>query len=77
MRLAASLEKSSEHPLARAIVNEAEKRKLKLSEVKEFKILRGRGAEGKLNGKKILIGNRKLMEENKIKLDSLEKKCRN
>ncbi len=74
LRLAASLEKSSEHPLARAIVNEAEKRKLKLSEVKEFKILRGRGAEGKLNGKKILIGNRKLMEENKIKLDSLEKK---
>ncbi len=74
LKLAASLEKSSEHPLARAIVNEAEKRKLKLSEIKEFKILRGRGAEGKLNGKKILIGNRKLMEENKIKLDSLEKK---
>jgi len=74
LRLAASLEKSSEHPLARAIVNEAEKRKLKLSSIKEFKILRGRGAEGKLNGKRIIIGNRKLMEENKIKLDSLEEK---
>ncbi len=74
LRLASSLEKSSEHPLARAIVNEAEKRKLKLSSIKEFKILRGRGAEGKLNGKKIIIGNRKLMEENKIKLDSLEEK---
>ncbi|MDP2672569.1 MAG: heavy metal translocating P-type ATPase, partial [Nanoarchaeota archaeon] len=74
LKLAASLEKSSEHPLAKAIVNEAEKRKLKLESVKEFKILRGRGAEGKLNGKKILIGNRKLMEENKINLDSLEKK---
>ena len=74
LRLAASLEKSSEHPLARAIVQEAEKRKIKLASVKEFKILRGRGAEGKLNGKKILIGNRKLMEENKIKLEILEKK---
>ncbi|MDP3758432.1 MAG: heavy metal translocating P-type ATPase, partial [Candidatus Daviesbacteria bacterium] len=74
LRLAASLEKSSEHPLAKAIVQEAEKRKIKLASVKEFKILRGRGAEGKLNGKKILIGNRKLMEENKIKLENLEKK---
>ena len=74
IRLSASLEKASEHPLAKAIVNEAEKRKLKLSSVKEFKILRGRGAEGKLNNKKIIIGNRKLMEENKIKLDSLEEK---
>ena len=74
LRLAASLEKSSEHPLAKAIVNEAEKRKLKFESVKEFRILRGRGAEGKLSGKKILIGNRKLMQENKIKLDSLEEK---
>ena len=74
LRLAASLERSSEHPLAKAIVNEAEKRKLKFESVKEFRILRGRGAEGKLSGKKILIGNRKLMQENKIKLDSLEKK---
>ncbi|MFA4953371.1 MAG: heavy metal translocating P-type ATPase, partial [Candidatus Pacearchaeota archaeon] len=76
LRLAASLEKSSEHPLAKAIVNEAEKRKLKLSKVEKFKILRGRGAEGRLNGKKILIGNRKLMEENKIRLDNLEKNMR-
>ena len=74
LRLAASLEKSSEHPLARAIVNEAEKRSLKLSSVNNFKILRGRGAEGNINGKKILIGNRKLMEENKIKIESFERK---
>src|SRR3989344_5506383 len=74
LKLAASLEKSSEHPLAKAIVNEAEKRKLKLSEVSSFKILRGRGAEGKLKENKILIGNRKLMEENKINLEKLEEK---
>ncbi len=74
LRLAASLENLSEHPLAKAIVNEAKKRKLKLSSVNRFKILRGRGAEGKINGKKILIGNRKLMEENKIKIQSFENK---
>jgi len=74
LRLAASVEKSSEHPLAKAIVNEAEKRKLKLSAVKSFKILRGRGAEGNMNGKKILIGNRRLMEENRIKIENFEEK---
>ena len=74
LSLAASLENLSEHPLARAIVNEAEKRKLKLSNVKNFKILRGRGAEGNINGKRILIGNRKLMEENRIGIESFEGK---
>ena len=74
LKLAASLEKSSEHPLAKSIVDEAEKRKIKLIAVSRFKILRGRGAEAILEGKKILIGNRKLMEENKIKVSDLEGK---
>ncbi|HLC87087.1 MAG TPA: copper-translocating P-type ATPase [Candidatus Nanoarchaeia archaeon] len=74
LKLAASLEKSSEHPIAKAIVNAAEKKKLSLISVKEFKILRGRGAEGKLNGKRILIGNRKLMQENNINIGDFEKK---
>ena len=74
LKLAASLEKSSEHPLAKAIVNEAEKRKLKLNPVSGFKILRGRGAEAKIRGKKIIIGNRKLMEENRIDIRKHEEK---
>ena len=74
LKLAASLEKSSEHPLAKAIVNMAEKKKLKLVQIKEFKILRGRGAHGKLNGKEILIGNRKLMEENGVRIGNFEEK---
>ncbi len=74
LKLAASLEKSSEHPLAKAIVAEAEKRKLKIVKVEKFKILRGRGAEAMLKNKKLIIGNRKLMQENKIKIDKIENK---
>ncbi len=74
LKTAASIEKSSEHPLAKAIVKYAENKKLKLTEVKNFKILRGRGAGAKLNGKPILIGNRRLMEENKINISKFENK---
>ncbi len=74
LRLAASIEKSSEHPLAKAIVKNAENKKIRLSNITNFKILRGRGAEAKLNSKKILIGNRRLMQENKINIVEFETK---
>lgn len=56
LRLAASVEKGSEHPLGRAIVKEAEIRKLDLIGPKQFKASGGRGVEGTINGKKVYAG---------------------
>ncbi|MCL5018450.1 MAG: copper-translocating P-type ATPase [Candidatus Pacearchaeota archaeon] len=70
LETAASVENLSEHPIAKAIVEKYGKRKLK--SVKNFKILRGRGVEGKISNKKITIGNRTLMNEEKISLDKFE-----
>lgn len=74
IKIAASLETMSEHPIAKAIVESAKNKKFKLNKVTKFKILRGRGAEGMLNSKRIIIGNRKLMEENKINIKMFESK---
>ena len=63
----ASIEKKSEHPIARAIVNKADEEKIELEELKEFKAIAGFGVEATMpNGDKYLIGNRKLMTENNI-----------
>lgn len=69
LKIAASLEKGSEHSLAEAIVVKAESRKLvlipRLAD-KGFKAVPGYGVEGVLAGKKVVLGNRKLMEREKI-----------
>ena len=70
--IAGSMEKLSEHPIARAIVVKANLKKYKA--VKNFKILRGRGVEGKINGKDIVIGNRTLLIEKNISLKEHEEK---
>jgi Cu+-exporting ATPase len=72
IEISASLEKLSEHPLSKAIVNYANLKKFK--EVKSFKILRGRGIEGTIAGKKYTIGNRRLMQEKKIIFKIFEEK---
>ncbi len=72
METAASLENLSEHPIAKAIVDKANISKYK--QVNNFKILRGRGVEGKIGTKHIIIGNRTLMEEKKISLKDYEEK---
>ncbi len=69
LELAASLEKLSEHPIAKAIVAKANLTKFK--PVKKFKILRGRGVEGVIGGKNVLIGNQTLFNERKISLKSI------
>jgi P-type Cu+ transporter len=64
--LVASLEKNSEHPLAKAILNYAKKNKIKLIEPKSSKVIPGEGIEGLVNGKKVLIkrtGKTKFMKE--------------
>ena len=61
LRLAASLERSSEHPLAEAVVKGAEKRKIKLAEVIDFQSQTGKGVTGTIEGRKILLGNEKIL----------------
>jgi len=70
MVIAASLEKLSEHPIAKAIVNKTSVKTYK--KVSAFKVLRGRGVEGKIGKDLIIIGNRTLMNERKINLGKLE-----
>ena len=55
LKLAASVEKNSEHPLAQAIVKKAEEKKIKLENIKNFKAIPGHGVEGILKGKKIIV----------------------
>ena len=64
--LAASAEKGSEHPLGKAIVAYAAERGLKLLDADNFNSVTGQGIEAVIGGQTILIGNRKLMEENNI-----------
>ncbi|MGE5609450.1 MAG: copper-transporting P-type ATPase [Bacillota bacterium] len=66
LRLAASLERGSEHPLATAIVAGANDRKPEISAVEEFRSLTGRGITGKVAGHTVALGNRTLLEELKI-----------
>ncbi|MDD5160154.1 MAG: heavy metal translocating P-type ATPase [Sulfuricurvum sp.] len=61
--LAASLERSSEHPLASAVVTAAQERGVPLSETDQFRSVTGKGVVGKVEGLEIALGNSKLMEE--------------
>ena len=72
LQLAASVEKNSEHPLAQAIVDKAKEEKVKLFEVKNFQAVPGKGVEATLNKKKILLGTRMLMKDNKISVNLIE-----
>jgi Cu+-exporting ATPase len=68
LRLAAALEKASEHPLAAAIVAAAKDRKLNLPMVDEFRSITGQGVLGKIENRPIALGNAKLFDELKITL---------
>ena len=63
LRIAASLEQNSEHPLARAIVDRAKEAGLTLSPVTDFASTTGGGVTGKLDGKTVRVGKRKFLEE--------------
>jgi len=63
LRLAASLERGSEHPLAAAIVQGAEKKQLTLSHAREFRSITGKGVVGVVDAKEVALGNRRLLEE--------------
>ncbi|MBI3954405.1 MAG: heavy metal translocating P-type ATPase, partial [Chloroflexi bacterium] len=71
LRLAASADKQSEHPLGEAVVRGAQARGLALEEPSAFKAVPGRGVEAEHQGHRILVGNRTLMAERGIPLDAL------
>jgi Cu+-exporting ATPase len=66
LRIAASLERGSEHPLAAAIVGGAEQKGLQLAETRDFRSITGEGVVGLVDGKRVALGNRKLLEELKV-----------
>jgi len=71
LRLAASLEQASEHPLAAAVVAAAHERRLNLASPADFRSLPGRGATGTVDGKTITAGNEKWLQESGIATSTL------
>lgn len=72
LKLAASLEKGSEHSLADAIVKEAEKQQIVLLSVTNFQAVPGHGVQGTVEEKQLLFGNRRLMQRENIALAHVE-----
>ncbi|GIW80968.1 MAG: copper-translocating P-type ATPase [Gemmatales bacterium] len=71
LRLAASLERASEHPLAAAIVKGAAERNIPLVGVEEFQSLTGKGVVGTVDGKRVLIGNALFFREHELDVSAL------
>ena len=72
LRLAASAERGSEHPLGEAIVNGARERNLDLEDVKDFEAIAGHGIRAKIEDRELLLGNIKLMNDEQIGVGDLE-----
>lgn len=72
LQLAASAEKGSEHPLGEAIVKGAEERGLEFKKLDSFNAIPGHGIEVTIDGKDVLLGNRKLMVDRNLSLENLE-----
>lgn len=72
LRLCASLEKKSEHPLAEAVVEAACAKKIVPAEVESFEAIPGKGLRGKVSGESLLLGNRRLMEEGGVDLRPID-----
>jgi Cu+-exporting ATPase len=71
LRLAGSLEQASEHPLAAAIAQGARDRGIALEKANDFQSVTGKGVEGQVNGKKVAVGNRRMLEEQGAKIGVL------
>ena len=76
LQAAASAERGSEHPLGRAIVERAEAEGVALAEPQEFQAIRGKGVMASVNGDRVLVGSRRLMEEHGLTPASLEETLR-
>ena len=75
LQLGASLERASEHPLAAAIIGGADDKKLELLAVADFQSVTGKGVSGKVDGKTVSIGNRKLLESLNIDPGALDEQA--
>lgn len=75
LRLVASAERSSEHPLGKAIAQGAVDRGLKLAEAKDFQSVTGKGIQVSIDGKKVLVGNRRLLDDVSIATAALEEQA--
>ena len=75
LQLAASAEHNSEHPLGEAVVKASLEKKLELSPSSDMNAIPGRGVEALVEGKKLLLGNLRLMKERGFSLDGLEEKA--
>ena len=73
LALAASLEAGSEHPLAKAVLGEAEKRGLATSAVEDFRAVGGAGVTGRADGHELLLGNERLLADHGVTLSSEQK----
>jgi Cu+-exporting ATPase len=72
LRLAASLERGSEHPLGEAVVKGAETRSIKLADAESFAAVPGLGVTGWIGGKDVLLGNVKLMRDRGVATKALD-----
>jgi Cu+-exporting ATPase len=75
LRLAGAVEKSSEHPLAAAIVEGAQGRGLSLPDATSFNAIPGHGIEAVVEGRTLLLGNAKLMRDRSVTLGALEERA--
>ena len=73
LKLAGSIEKGSEHSLAEAIIKAAEAKQFSLSKVEKFQAIPGHGVEGIINGKRIIFGNKRLMDKESIDISQAGK----
>ncbi len=75
LRLVASAERSSEHPLGQAIIQGAKDRGLEMAEPSEFQSVTGKGIQVTVDGRKVLVGNRRLLEDADIETKALEEQA--
>jgi Cu+-exporting ATPase len=72
LQFAASIEAGSEHPLGVSIVNDAKSKSIELKEITDFQAITGKGVQGKIDDKIVIVGSRKLMGEYGLNADTLE-----
>ncbi len=72
LQMAASVEAGSEHPLGEAVVRGAEERELQLKKISKFNSVTGKGVKAEIEGKEVLVGSRKIMQEAGIDTDIFE-----
>jgi len=75
LTLVASIEKNSQHPLAEAIVKKAKESDIELKDVEDFNTFEGKGVSGIVDGREVLIGNRRFLREKGVSVDQAEKKA--